>query len=334
MSMHGRQRWLGVVIAAMASVGAVGEVAAEQAPPLPMEELFNRGCTAYGREDWQQAGRYFRQVAEGADVDETVRKNAAFYWGIAEYQQGELEAANAALSIYLKQRQSAEHFMETIEYKFSIAEQLRSGAKTRLFASSYMPKWGNGSYLALDIYDEITLAVPSHEYAVRSLYTKGGLLAELALYPEAIIAYQTLLRRFPKHELAPQACYCILGVYLQQAQSDRQNADILPLARLALEKFRLRFPRDERVASAEKLLAQIEELSADSLYQMGTFYERIEAPRSAVLYYAIAVRQFPQTPTAEHCRRRLRVLSRYVPESLPPEIIPTAGPSTHEAPAI
>jgi tetratricopeptide (TPR) repeat protein len=201
-----------------------------------------------------------------------------------------------------------------------LAEALRGGGiKVYRCCRSYQPYWERGEYLAAKIYSHIALIVPSSDLAARSLSAKGELLIRLGYFQEAIQTYQFLLRRFPNAKALASDAYCnIVYAYLGRACEERENPDLLPLAKLTCEAFKRRFPNDERMVEVEFYLSQLEELCASCLYDMGVFYEEIESPRSAFLYYNTCMRRFPNAKMASRCFKKLSTLGRYVPASSVP----------------
>lgn len=274
-------------------------------PPPPPELLYKRGMQAFECKDWLKASRRFGAAVKVSDPKSHLHKEAAYYRGLALFELEEYEEANEAFSIYLQQSHNAENFMTAIEYKFSIAEAIREGMPIRLIGSRYLPRWGKGDYLAITIYDEIILAIPSHELAISSLYGKGEVLVRNCEFDEAINTYMLLQRRFPKHPLARKTHYAIISAYLAQTAAESYNADTLELARVALQRYKQQFPRDEHILQAEEDIRKMEELFAVRLCERGEFYERIGAFRAAALYYTVAAKQFPDTQTALNCFEKL-----------------------------
>jgi outer membrane protein assembly factor BamD (BamD/ComL family) len=103
---------------------------------------------------------------------------------------------------------------------------------------------------------------------------------------------------------------------LYQSSVEKQNGEALALARVALQKFRVQFPRSEEITEAECVLIRLEEVYAERMYQMGVFYEGMSLPCSAVVYYSCGWRQFPTTQAAQCCLERLQALKRYAPPCL------------------
>jgi outer membrane protein assembly factor BamD (BamD/ComL family) len=161
---------------------------------------------------------------------------------------------------------------------------------------------------ALKIYDEVINALPNDDLAARALFGKGKISLEDEEYEASIETFQTLIRRFPQHGLIPEAYVEIARVYLIESKERYPDANFLDLASINLRKFRQDFPSDERIAIAETILAEMQEVYAKSFYEIAQFYERTKKPHASILYYSKIVKTFPNTRTAEQSKKRLQIL--------------------------
>lgn len=150
--------------------------------------------------------------------------------------------------------------------------------------------------------------VPTHDLAAHALYEKGHLLQKMQDYKIALESYQTLIKRFPKHSLTPEAYLAVNEAYYEQSFSEYRNTDLLDMALINLKKFMQNFPRDERVEQAKNYFASMKEIHAKGLYDIGMFYERTNKPKASVIYYVTALEKFPESNSSELCKERLRHL--------------------------
>lgn len=287
-------------------------VDADAVATLPAKEHYETAVTAYQASDFKEAARQFRIVATCYPTS-SYAGDALFYLGVAEYQLEELDFANEAFNDYLKTKSNPAHFQEAIQYKLTIAGELAGGSKRRLLGTRKLPKWACGKAMALKIYDEIIVALPCHDLGARALYEKGNLQWDLGDYRASIDAFQMLVKRFPKHELAPESYVAISHVYVDQSSKEYQNSDVLAFAQINLRRFKQDFPKEERIAQVEGDVLSIKEAYAQGLYGTGQFYERTGKPSASVIYYQKAIKQFPETEVAKRCRERLQELK---PEAL------------------
>lgn len=279
----------------------------DEFPTLPVADHYKIAIRAFDACDWKEAARHFRIVAINFPNSE-YGPESNYNLGICYFNLQEYDFAEEAFSAYLKCKNNPKYFFEAVEYKFCIAERYKAGAKKRFFGTKQLPKWASGESSALILYDEVIASLPAHELAAKALYSKASLLRRMQQYRESIDCYQTLIRRFPKHELAPESYLAILSVYQEQSQAEFQNPDILAFAQITLRKFAQDFPREERLCEAEAMVARIKEIYAMGLYDTGKFYEKIKQRKAAVLYYLKTINEFPDTRVAQICKKRLKVL--------------------------
>lgn len=271
------------------------------------QEHFSLGCNAVEACDWREALQQFRIIITNFPAT-TYGQEAYFYEGVSYFHLKEFDFANESLTTYLKVQSNPRFFQECVEFKYAIAQKLSEGAKRRFFGTKKLPKWACGKALALQIYDEVIAAVPSHDISARALVSKGRLLWQLKDYRACIEAFQLVIRRFPKHELTPECYLFISRVFIDQCRTEFQNPDILAFAQINLRKFKQEFPREERICEAENNVQVIKEIYARGLYDTGCFYERTCKPNASIIYYKNTVHQFPDTCVADLCRQRLLCL--------------------------
>lgn len=282
-------------------------VDADVVASLPVQDHYNLGLAALEKEDWREAFRQFRIVITCFPTS-PYASDSNYYLGVAEYYNEELDFANDSLTAYLKSKNNPKFFQEAIEYKYAIAEKLNAGHKRRFFGTKKMPKWASGKSLAIQIYDEVIASLPCHDLAARALFSKGELLWNQKEYKRAVESYQMVIKRFPKHELAPESFVTISKIYLEQSAIEFQNPDVLEFAQINLRRFKHDFPREPRVAEVEGDVLSIKEIYAKGLYDTGLFYERVSKPMASCIYYQNAIKLFPETKIAQLSQQRLDVL--------------------------
>lgn len=271
-------------------------------------ESFKKGLELYQAGQWDLASQKFYYIDQNHPKSEHIHETY-YYLGMSQYYLAEYAEANLYLTRYLKGVSNPEYFREVIETKYNIAERFRMGEKRRIYDSKRCPKWAGGEMLAIEIYDEITATIPCDELAIQSLYSKARLLFEIAMYNDAVSTLQTLIRRFPRNELAIEAYVLIEEIFVVQSEIEQQNSDILELARINLRHFEQDFPKEERIVYAQELVNRIEVTFATALYNIGQLYERKGELQAATIYYFQAIYQFPQTDLAKECYKRIESIA-------------------------
>lgn len=275
-------------------------------------DYYNQGINYLDSGNTRKALNEFRQLVV-AFPNTSYALDAYFFLGVCYFRISELDNANEAFSKYLECQSNPEHFQETIDYKFQIAECFKNGAKGRLLGSRKLPKWSSCDDTAISIYEEVISAAPNDDIAAYSLFSKAGLLCKQRDFKASVEAYQMLIGRFPKNELAPESYLMINRVFLDQCQKEFQNPDLLAFAEINLHRFEEQFPAEERLEQARNDVLMLKEIYAQGVYETACFYERLNQPRAAIIYYQKAIVDFPETNVANHCRQRL---SSFCPKAL------------------
>ncbi len=277
------------------------------AETLSVQEEYSNAIHLYQIKNWEallEKSEMILSEFPGTPFSE----DAEFYLGVSYFHLGDQELSNDHLSRYLRKQTAPKHFETAIEYKFQIAESFKEGAKKHLMGWKKMPKWVPARDEALQIYDEVITALPNHDIAAKALFSKAKLLYRIDDYKSSIDAYQTLIRRFPKHHLSPDSYIGIGAVYLTQARLEFPDPDFLELAEINIQKFMRDFPGDKRVSVNQEMLQEMRELYALHLYDVAKFFERTNKPKAAKIYYGKIVNQYPTTKTAERAKKRFASL--------------------------
>lgn len=235
-------------------------------------------------------------------------QEVSYIMGEAYFKLNQFEYANDCFTAYLNHTVSPRHFEEAIEYKFNIAERFSHGTKKRLFGSPKMPAWVPAQEDAIPIYDEVIAALPHSAFAAKALLSKSRVQTSVEDYKPSVETLDLLIRRFPKHELAAEAYLEKGKVFLIQCQAQNLDPDLLDTMELNIRKFRLAFPREPRVAEAEKILSEMKELFAQNLFETGKFFEKTKKIPASLLYYSKVISKYPNTEAAEASREKLETL--------------------------
>ncbi|MBS0620305.1 MAG: outer membrane protein assembly factor BamD [Verrucomicrobia bacterium] len=296
-------------------------IKSEEVATLSVQEHYSAMMDAYQTRDFEETVAQALVVIRNFPAT-PFASEAYYYLGMGYFELGELEYANRFLGTYLKKQSTPKFFEEAIECKFKIGEKYHHGAKRHILGWEAMPKWVPAREEAVSIYDEVITALPHHDLAAKALFGKAELLLKDEEYKSSIETYQTLIRRFPKHALAPESYIGIGHVYLVQSKNEYPDQDFLDLSEINLRKFRQDFPGEERVAVAEEMLQEMREIFASDLYDTARFYERTHKPHAAEIYYTRILAKYPQTSVAENATRRMGQLRYQKPATSIQEVEP------------
>lgn len=272
-------------------------------------EYFNSAVAHMEHKGWRDALEDLSAIREYYPHSQ-MYNDAIYFQAVCHYQLLEYGVANRQLTEYLNNKYKLKFFEDALKYKLEIANKFKDGAKKHLFDSDKFPKWLPAKEDALAIYDEIISMVPSHDLAAQALYEKGSLLHRMQDYKSSLETLGSVIKKFPKHPLTPDAYLEISEIYYEQSHSEYRNTDLLEMAQIHLKKFIQNFPRDEKVEIAKKYYQDMREIHAKGLYEIGMFYERTHKPKASVIYYVTAIEQFPNSPSADLCKERLQYLDK------------------------
>lgn len=272
--------------------------------PYSAAEHLEAGKTLIERGDRVLGCRHFKMIFK-AYPDAPEVAEAYYVWGLTSLNEGDGRTAIKWFDRYLEKEPQTERFEEIFGQKLAIADAFCGGQRAHLFGGRYLPNWSSTKFEALELYDEIYAAMPSHEYGAQALYGKGMILWKVREYEDAIDAMQGFIARFPRHEHAPDAYEAICGIYLDHVRYQPHNPDLLPLARINLRKFRSDFPTDEKLLKGEAILGEMREALADALVETGQFYERKGIEPAACVYYTHASNDYVGTSAADFAIARL-----------------------------
>ena len=259
---------------------------------------------AIDKGDWWAAIDY-AEIISYHFPESPFAQDTAFLIGEAYYRMGQLELANERFTVYLNHSASPKHFDEAIHYKFTIAESFRQGVKKPLFGNHKMPKWESGEEVALTIYDDVIAALPHDDMAARALLGKAEIQMRFEDYKPSLETLDLLIRRFPKHDLAAQGFLEKSHAYLMQCRDKSLDPTLLDLAEVNIRKFRLAFPREERIAEAEKDFAEMQEIFAGQLMEIGRFFQKTKKTPASLIYYEKVLSKYPDTQAALEAKERL-----------------------------
>ena len=267
-------------------------------------DYYDKMVAAVGEEKWNTALQYSQALLD-AYPSCPFAPEATYYTGFAYMKRGNLAQANEWYSKYLADYGALKHYEDAIKHKFDIAMSFSEGARKNLFDNYHLPKWGSASEDAVQIFDEVIAAFPRDDLAAQSLYRKAELLIGRHHFDDAIEAYKTFIRRFPKHTRTSESYLGIVDAYTLKAKKLYPDPDFIELATISAEKFQRAFPNDERVQVAWDKIAELKEWFAQDLLAHAKYWERKKKPAAADIYYKSILVRYGGTPTADTAKERL-----------------------------
>ncbi|MBF5058898.1 outer membrane protein assembly factor BamD [Candidatus Neptunochlamydia vexilliferae] len=274
---------------------------------INVHQYYSKMIDYYQKEDWKRLAWQCQDLIADFPTSPFARESY-YYLGVAHLNMNNFAFANQAFSDYLKEELSPKFFDQVIRYKFEIAKAFDGGARTHLFGWHRMPKWLPAYEEAIEIYDEVITTLPRDDLAAQSLFHKGALLLRMEEYAKSVEAFQTLIRRFPKHPLAVDGYIGISHAHLTECEKEFPDENKLELAQISLRKFRYQFPSEPRIEEAEGMVLKMKEELAKDLLEIAEFYQRTKKPKAAKIYHDTILKRYPETKTALKSEKQLEKL--------------------------
>ncbi len=311
--------WLLLPALALALAACAG-VPKGEAPTLLAEAK-----TFYAKDQLSEAKRYAEAVSKNhAESDEA--EEALFLIGEC---QRRLKQGTRSFDTYKKfvDKYPNSRFSVGVaqgEYELGMA-YLKGGMPGFLF-------FGADRGYGTRVLDHMQIHFRNHSLADDALVSVADYYIEDADYEGATDALKRLLAEYPRSEHMLWGRFQFARtLWLQNQgplyderlllQSRRGFEDYVGTARLLGETER----QQAQIETAEQMVARINERLAEKEYLIGRFYERTEAPRSALYYYRHCVRTYAETKFAEASRKRAGELEPEAAADAPAPEAPAGG---------
>ncbi len=195
---------------------------------------------------------------------------------------------------------------EMIERQYRIGDLYFAGHRDRFLGLGVVSSLDR----ALDIFQKVVENAPYGKYAAPGQYKIGIILRRLGRFDEAKQAFLKLEKNYPESTFAKEAKYQIgLSGYKTAPRPDYTQEETDSSIR-EIEEFIEENPRSSLQEDARKILAELKDKKAASLYKIAQFYERQRHINSALLYYEDIVNNFSDTSWAVMSLERISIIKQ------------------------
>ncbi|HWA10902.1 MAG TPA: outer membrane protein assembly factor BamD [Opitutaceae bacterium] len=199
---------------------------------------------------------------------------------------------------------NTKRFNEIIGEEYHIASALLDGAHSRFFFGMF-PGFASRER-ALGYFEVVLANAPYSDYAPLALMNIANGHQKFSNIPEGIDALDRMINYYPQSLLTPDA-YLKLG-QINAALVDGPEYDQAATrdAITYFEDFMILFPGDPNVPLAEKGLADMKTVLAESKIKMADFYfYKRDNYTAARVFYNEAITDYPDSPIAAVAKKRL-----------------------------
>jgi len=215
---------------------------------------------------------------------------------------------------FLNEFEGTELTHEALRLQFVIAEVYLSGVKRKVLGVRLLP----ADDVALRILDDISANYPGDELAEFAIKTKADYFMRTGDHELAELEYSRFLNEYQGSRYYPHVLFQAAVAALAQFGGTEYDEAPLIEAQGRYTDYIMRCPDDEQRDSVNLTLEEIRQKRAMKDFSIGQYYERTRHVRSAVFYYQIVCRDWPQTIAKTRAAARLEALGVAAPVSESP----------------
>jgi outer membrane protein assembly factor BamD len=213
----------------------------------------------------------------------------------------------------IQKNPNSPYFDTAIQREFEIANLFLAGEKHKMWPGIVrLPALDK----TLEIYEQLVKNGPYSKVGPDSQYRIGLCYEKQKDNLSAVHAFQKVLERYPQNPLAEEAQFQIAWAYKQEAKRAEYDQNAANEAIAAFNDFLIRYPRSDKVQNADKTLADLKFEQSKGLFNIGRFYEKNRAYKSALIYYNAAIEQDPKSEWASQAEKKVAALTPLVNTSV------------------
>ena len=288
----------------------------EQTPPLPGTpegDLFEiRRLNSNGQyRAVLKAAREFetRHGESDALYPEVVLARAEAMIGREQFDE-----AHLLLQQFLDEYGGMAITVDALRLEFIVAEAYLSGVKRKVWGIFRVSAVDEGHKILDDIiadYPDTKLAELAHKAKADRLFTAGD-------HDLAEMEYARLLRDYAQSRYQEYALRRAADSALASFAGVEYDESALVEAQERYEDFRVRFGSTADRDQVTAILESIRQTRAEKDYRIGEYYERTDHLSSAVYYYQMVVKEWPDTIASTKAAARLELLGAPLPVAANP----------------
>jgi outer membrane protein assembly factor BamD len=278
-------------------------------------ELMNKARTAEDRHTYGSALSAYKKVAK--------RYPNSLYAPEAYYRAGSIfltrrqytKAFTAFQQIVVRYPNTTK-FNDVVGQQYRIACALLDGARNRGWM--LLPGFRNREAGVL-MFEQIIANAPYSTYAELSLMCIARAHRRLKSPEESIDALDRMINAYPKSLLTPAAYLQIAEAHASLVGGPNYDQTATKEAITYYEDFMILYPGDPNIIAAEKGLAEMKWVLAESKIRIGNYYFKYRGNyKAARVFYNEAITDYPDSPVATRARAQLKIVDARLAEQEKP----------------
>ena len=287
-------------------------------------ELMNKARIAEDKGHYRTALRAYQKVTK--KYPNSLYAPEAFYHTgyIRLARRQYLKAFNAFQEIVIRYP-STSKFNQVIGEQYRIATALLDGARSRGWLP-LLPGFRNREG-SIGLFELILYNAPYSEYAPLSLMNIAKAHQLLGNPEESIDALDRMINTYPKSLLTPDAYLRLAQAYAAIVEGPNYDQTSTKEAITYYEDFMILYPGEPNIAAAEKGLAEMKQVLAESKLRVGDYYFKYRSNyKAAKVFYNEAITDYPDSSVAKRARVQLAKVEAKLTGTKPPEEPPGSAP--------
>ncbi|MDD2763881.1 MAG: outer membrane protein assembly factor BamD [Opitutaceae bacterium] len=274
-------------------------------------ELMNKARAAEDRGSYGTALRAYKKVTRR--YPNSIYAPEAFYHtGYILLARHQYLKAFAAFQEIVTRYPTTSRFNQVVGEQYRIASALLDGARNR--SRAFLPGFKNRE-ASIGLFGQVIANAPYSEYAELSLMSIAKAHQLLKNPEESIDALDRMINSYPRSILTPDAYLRLAQAHASLVEGPYYDQSSTKEAITYYEDFMILYPGDPNIAVAEKGLAQMKQVLAESKMKVGDYYFKYRRNyKAARVFYNEAITDYPDSPIAARARTKLAVVDARLAE--------------------
>lgn len=246
--------------------------------------------------------------------------------GNLRQQRREYFKAFEAYQNLISRYPSSERYSQVIAEQYRLSSQLLDGARNYFWG--VIPGFKNREK-AIEYFEQIVSNAPYSDYAPLSLMNVARGHQRAGSTEEAIDALDRMINTYPRSVLTPDAYLKLAQAHANLVEGHYYDQASTKEAITYYEDFLILFPGDNGAAAAEKGLAQMKTVLAQSKLTMADYYFKYRNnPKAAKVLYNEAITVYPDSEIASRAKAQLEIVEARLAGQTAPAAAPAAPATT------
>lgn len=208
----------------------------------------------------------------------------------------------------MTQYPKATNYTEVLQRQFEIATRFLDGQWFKLWG--YIPFFPSMEKTS-EMYGQLIQSGPYSSVAPQAQINIGTARERQELYPKAVQAYERAADRYhDQPAVAAEAMFKAGLAYHKQAKRAEYDQNAAKKAITVFTDFMALYPKDARVAQAEKLIIDLKTEQARGNLEIARYYEKKRRWDGALVYYNEVVSKDPGSQYSDQAKERIDAIKR------------------------